>query len=430
MDAQRTLRRHISCVGIGLHSGNKVNLTLKPAPADFGIRFRRTDLGNLEVPATVRHLAGIQLATGLAHNEVSVETVEHLLAALVSLGIDNVIVELNSPEVPIMDGSAAPFIYLIQEAGVKALQAPRKYLKIVRPIMISRGDKRIALYPSEHFKVTYSISYDHPLLRHQSRTLRITEESFIEELAPARTFTFLKDVEMLRQNGLALGGSLENAIVLGETGVLNNALRFEDEFVRHKILDAVGDLALVGYPVIGHLFAHRAGHALHTEFAAKILEETHAWRFVESPDTVAVPAAFGAKAHVPRLARLTTVTEVRTPPSDREATRKDGPRGGVAQVFRPAHMPVTMKPFWPTRPSGSSRSCSRSRIACATSSGAASSRAAARRSSRTRTSFERWIACCGARPSGPASTRCCRSSSAPTPTGGSRPICGSPAIGG
>ena len=198
-----------------------------------------------------------------------------------------------------MDGSAAPFIYLIQEAGVKKLQAPRKYLKIVRPIMISRGDKRIALYPSEHFKVTYSISYDHPLLRHQSRTLRITEESFIEELAPARTFTFLKDVEMLRQNGLALGGSLENAIVLGETGVLNNALRFEDEFVRHKILDAVGDLALVGYPVIGHLFAHRAGHALHTEFAAKILEETHAWRFVETPDTVAGargPRGQGARA--------------------------------------------------------------------------------------------------------------------------------------
>jgi UDP-3-O-[3-hydroxymyristoyl] N-acetylglucosamine deacetylase len=254
------------------------------------------------VPATVHNLAGIQLATGLARDEVSVETVEHLLAALVSLGVDNVIVELNSPEVPIMDGSAAPFIYLIQEAGIKKLQAPRKYLKIIRPIMISRGDKRIALYPSEHFKVTYSISYDHPMLRHQSRTLRITEESFIEELAPARTFTFLKDVEMLRQNGLALGGSLENAIVLGETGVLNNALRFEDEFVRHKILDAVGDLALVGYPVIGHLFAHRAGHALHTEFAAKILEETHAWRFVESADPIPVPAALGVKQHVPRLA--------------------------------------------------------------------------------------------------------------------------------
>ena len=151
-----------------------------------------------------------------------------------------------------MDGSAAPFIYLIQEAGVKRLQAPRKYLKIIRPIAISRGDKRIALYPSDHFKVTYSVSYDHPLLRHQTRTMRITEETFVEEIAPARTFTFLKDVEMLRQNGLALGGSLENAIVLGETGVLNNALRFEDEFVRHRILDAIGDLALVGYPVIGH----------------------------------------------------------------------------------------------------------------------------------------------------------------------------------
>src|SRR4051795_8002150 len=224
MDAQRTLRRAISCVGIGLHSGNKVRLSLKPAPVDFGIRFRRTDLGDHEVPATVQHLAGIQLATGLARNEVSVETVEHLLAALVSMSIDNVLIELNSPEVPIMDGSAAPFIYLIQEAGVKQQPAPRKYLKIVRPIALSRGDKRIALYPSDHFKVTYSISYDHPLLRHQSRTLRITEDSFIEDIAPARTFTFLKDVEMLRQNGLALGGSLDNAIVLGETGVLNNAL--------------------------------------------------------------------------------------------------------------------------------------------------------------------------------------------------------------
>jgi UDP-3-O-[3-hydroxymyristoyl] N-acetylglucosamine deacetylase len=301
MDAQRTLRRQISCVGIGLHSGNKVNLTLKPAPADTGIRFRRTDVGGPgghEVPATVQHLAGIQLATGLSRNEVSVETVEHLLAALTSCGVDNVLVELNSPEVPIMDGSAAPFIYLIQEAGLKTLPARRKYLKIVRPIAISRGDKRIALYPSDHFKVTYSISYDHPMLRHQSRTLRITEDTFVEELAPARTFTFLKDVEMMRQNGLALGGSLENAIVLGETGILNNALRFEDEFVRHKILDAIGDLALVGYPVIGHLVAHRAGHALHTEFAAKILEETNAWRLVEAP----VDTAVGLPVAVPEAA--------------------------------------------------------------------------------------------------------------------------------
>src|SRR6476469_6227624 len=280
MDAQRTLRRNISCVGIGLHSGNKVRLSLKPAAADFGIRFRRTDLGDHEVPATVHNLAGIQLATGLARNEVSVETVEHLLAALVSLGVDNVIVELNHPEVPIMDGSAAPFIYLIHEAGLKRLASPRKYLKVVRPIALSRGDKRIALYPSDHFKVTYSISFDHPMLRHQTRTMQITEESFIEEIAPARTFGFLKEVEMLRQNGLALGGSLENAIVLGETGALN-ALRFEDEFVRHKILDVIGDMALVGYPIVGHLVAHRGGHALHTAFASKLLEESDAWRLVE-----------------------------------------------------------------------------------------------------------------------------------------------------
>jgi UDP-3-O-[3-hydroxymyristoyl] N-acetylglucosamine deacetylase len=301
MSAQRTLRRPVSCSGIGLHSGNKVTLSLKPAPADYGIRFQRADLGGLEIPATVRHLGGIdQYQTGLTREAVSVETVEHLLAALTALGIDNVIVELNSPEVPIMDGSAAPFVYLIMnEAGVKRLQAPRRYLKVRRPIALNHGDKRIALYPSDHFKVTYSISFDHPLLRHQSRTMKISEESFVEEIAPARTFGFLKEVETLRQRGLALGGSLDNAIVLGETGVLNNALRFEDEFVRHKILDVIGDLSLVGHPVVGHLVAHRGGHALHTAFAAKILEETDAWQIVESPDMGMVPvSAMPAAARV------------------------------------------------------------------------------------------------------------------------------------
>src|SRR6266498_3770678 len=245
MNAQRTLRRSVSCSGIGLHSGNKVTLSLKPASADYGIRFQRADLGGLEIPATVTHLGGIQYQTGLTREAVSVETVEHLLAALTALGIDNVIVELNTPEVPIMDGSAAPFVYLIlNEAGVKRLPAPKKFLKVLRPISLSQGDKRIALYPSDHFKVTYSISFDHPLLRHQSRTMRITEDTFVEDIAPARTF-----------------------------GVLKDALRFEDEFVRHKILDVIGDLSLVGYPVIGHLVAHRGGHALHTAFAARILEE-------------------------------------------------------------------------------------------------------------------------------------------------------------
>ena len=291
MSAQRTLRRSISCTGIGLHSGNKVTLSLKPAPADFGIRFRRTDLGGLEIPATVQHLAGINYATGLSRDAATVETVEHLLSALVSLGVDNVLVELSQPEVPIMDGSAAPFVYLIHEAGVKRLAPPRRYLKVVRPISLSRGDKRIAVYPSEHFKVTYSIAFDHPLLRHQSRTMRINEDSFVEEIAPARTFGFLKEVEMLRQQGLALGGSLENAIVIGDTGVLNNALRFDDEFVRHKILDVIGDLALVGYPLIGHVVAHRGGHALHTAFAAQLLEESDAWRYVETPIEDMAPAA-------------------------------------------------------------------------------------------------------------------------------------------
>jgi len=284
MTVQRTLRRSISCAGIGLHSGKKVTLSIRPAPVNSGIRFRRADLGGLEVPATVQHVGGINYATGLARDAVHIDTVEHLLSALVSLGVDNVVVDLNSPEVPIMDGSAAPFVYLIQEAGVKAQTARRQYLKVLRPITMTRGDKRIALYPSDHFKVTYSIAFDHPLLRHQSRTIRLSEDTFIDEIAPARTFTFLKEVEMLRQQGLALGGSLENAIVVGDTGVLNNALRFDDEFVRHKILDVIGDMALVGHPVIGHLVAHRGGHALHTAFAAQVLEESDAWTLVDGAD--------------------------------------------------------------------------------------------------------------------------------------------------
>ena len=295
MDAQRTIRRQISCAGIGLHSGNKVTLTLKPAAADAGVVFRRTDLG-VEIPAKVQNVSAFHYATVLGRNGATVETVEHLLAALVSVGIDNIVIELNRNEVPIMDGSSAPFLYLVQEAGVKRLSAPRRYLKILRPVQIANGDKRIAIYPSDHFKVSYTISFDHPMLRHQSRTERITEHSFAESIAPARTFGFLKEVEMLRQNGLALGGSLDNAIVIGDAGVLN-ALRFEDEFVRHKILDLVGDLALVGHPIVGHVVAHRAGHALHTALAGRLLEERDAWMLVESPAVVGtMPAGVPAAA--------------------------------------------------------------------------------------------------------------------------------------
>ena len=299
MTFQRTLRRQVACAGIGLHSGQKVTLGLKPAPADSGIRFRRSDLGT-DIPASVVHLSGTNHATGLSRNGATVDTVEHLLAALVSLGIDNVTVELDRNEVPVMDGSAAPFVYLLQEAGTKTLSTPRRYLKVLRPITVSSGDKMMSLYPAENFKVTYSISFDHPLLRHQSQTIQMTEASFIDEIAPARTFGFLHEVEMLRQQGLALGGSLENAIVLSETGVLNNTLRFEDEFVRHKILDAIGDLALVGYPILGHLVANRAGHALHTAFARQLLSEPDAWKIVElqpASMSVTVPAGVPVRAN-------------------------------------------------------------------------------------------------------------------------------------
>ena len=297
-DVQHTIRRSVSCSGIGLHSGQRVTMSLKPARAGRGIRFRRADLGGIEIPATVDNVDRLHYATALSRDAGTVETVEHLLAALVGTGVDNVVVELNQPEVPIMDGSAASFVYLVHEAGLKRLTRPRRYLKVLRPVSLTRGDKSIALYPSEHFKVTYTISFDHPLLRHMTHTLRVTQESFIDEIAPARTFGFLKEVEMLRKKGLALGGSLDNAIVLGETGILNNSLRFEDEFVRHKILDAIGDLALLGSPVIGHLVAHRGGHELHAAFAEKFLRDTDAWQLVESSANADVVGA-AAPAKVP-----------------------------------------------------------------------------------------------------------------------------------
>ncbi len=297
MTPQRTLRRTTSCAGIGLHSGKKVTLSLKPAPADSGIRFRRLDLGGLEIPAHVSAVSNLTYATTLSVGDARVETVEHLLAALVSQGIDNVFVDMTHPEVPIMDGSSAPFVYLIQEAGVRKLSSPRRYLKVRQPISVSNGDKRMTVYPADECKVTYSISFDHPLLRAQSRTATITEEAFAEDIAPARTFGFLKEVEMMRQRGLALGGSLDNAIVLGESGVLNT-LRFDDECVRHKILDCIGDLALVGYPIIGHVVVERGGHALHTSLAAAIVAQPEAWELVELPSEGSLASPVAAAASV------------------------------------------------------------------------------------------------------------------------------------
>jgi UDP-3-O-[3-hydroxymyristoyl] N-acetylglucosamine deacetylase len=283
MAYRRTLKRAVGCTGIGLHSGKAVRLELKPAPAGHGIRFRRVDAG-VEIPASLEYLARLDHATTLSRDGVAVETVEHLLSALHALGVDDAWVEVDGPEIPIVDGSAAPFVILIHEAGLKPVTAARLYLKVGRTVEVVRGGKWARLSPADHLRVTYTIGFDHPLLRHQAASFKVSAETYSEEIAPARTFGFLRDVETLRRSGLALGGSLENAVVIGESGVLNNKLRFEDEFVRHKVLDAIGDLALLGYPVVGHLEGYKAGHALHAALAQALLAAPDAWALVSRPE--------------------------------------------------------------------------------------------------------------------------------------------------
>jgi UDP-3-O-[3-hydroxymyristoyl] N-acetylglucosamine deacetylase len=289
MAYRRTLKRDVGCTGIGLHTGRLTRLRLCPAAAEHGVRFRRVDVG-VEIPATIENLAHLDHATTLQHQGVTVSTVEHLLSALRALGVDDVLVEIDGPEIPILDGSASPFVILIHEAGLKPLPIARQYLKVTEPVEIVRGGKSVRLSPADQLRISYTIGFDHPLLRHQAIECRVSGEAFAEEIAPARTFGFLRDVELLRRAGLALGGSLDNAIVIGETGVLNNKLRFEDEFVRHKVLDAIGDLALLGHPVVGHLEAVRAGHALHTALAQKLLATPQAWTLVAHPELPVVGA--------------------------------------------------------------------------------------------------------------------------------------------
>jgi UDP-3-O-[3-hydroxymyristoyl] N-acetylglucosamine deacetylase len=286
MGYRRTLRRDVGCTGIGLHSGKPVRLRLLPAPADHGIVFRRTDVG-VDIPARLDCLGEQDHATTLSRDGVSVGTVEHLLSALFGLGVDDALVEVDGPEIPILDGSAAPFVILVHEAGLKPWNVARQYLEVLETVEVVRGGKVARLSPSPHFEIGYSIGFDHPLLRHQSLHVRLTPRAFAEAIAPARTFGFLREVETLRRHGLALGGSLDNAVVISETGVLNNKLRFEDEFVRHKILDAVGDLALLGYPLLGQLEATKAGHALHAAVARKLVDTPGAWRLVPSTGVAA-----------------------------------------------------------------------------------------------------------------------------------------------
>jgi UDP-3-O-[3-hydroxymyristoyl] N-acetylglucosamine deacetylase len=290
----------VACTGIGLHSGRPVRLRLRPAPAEHGIRFFRSDVG-VEIPATLRYLGGQDHATTLTREGVSIGTIEHLLAALGALGVDDVLVDVDGPEVPVLDGSAAPFVILLHEAGLRPLAVPRLFIRVLEPVEVVRGGKSVRILPADHFEVAYTIGFDHPLLRHQAFSLRVTSRSFTEAIASARTFGFLHEVEMLRKGGLALGGSLENAVVIGETGVLNNKLRFADEFVRHKILDAVGDLTLLARPLLARLEATKAGHALHAAVAQKLLATPAAWQLVSRPAIPALEAATGAPVREPAL---------------------------------------------------------------------------------------------------------------------------------
>jgi len=272
---QRTLSGPIGCNGVGLHSGASVNITLLPAPADHGIVFVRTDLPRrTEIPAVARYVVNTELATTLGRDGSEVATVEHLLAAMSGLGIDNARIELDGPEVPIMDGSAAPFAYLIRSAGVRVLDAPKSFVVIKKRVSVRESEKTASLDPCDRFKISCRIDFRHPLISNQAFQMEFSDRTFAREIARARTFGFLRDVETLKREGLARGGSLENAIVVDEYSILNpDGLRFPDEFVRHKVLDAMGDVALFGCPVIGHLRVHKSGHALNHRLVEKVLSD-------------------------------------------------------------------------------------------------------------------------------------------------------------
>jgi len=294
---QRTLKQAISATGVGLHSGERVKLTLLPAAPDTGIVFRRTDLPESEdvkaEPALVndtRLSSTLVTATG-----VRVGTIEHLMSAFAGFGIDNLIVEVTAAEMPIMDGSAAPFIYLLQSAGVVEQTAPKRFIRVKQPVEIVEGDKWVKLEPLDGFKITLSIEFNHPAfnLAPQKVTVDFASSSYLDEISRARTFGFMHEVEYMRQHGLGLGGSLDNAIVIDDEYVLNpEGLRFPDEFVRHKILDAIGDLYIVGHPLIAAFSGHKSGHALNNKLLRKLLDTPDAWEYVSFTDPLDAPSSF------------------------------------------------------------------------------------------------------------------------------------------
>jgi len=268
----------VSCAGIGLHSGAPVNLRILPAAAGTGIVFHRTDLDNFPIEASGRNVARVSYATSLMKKGVLISTTEHLLSAFIGMGIDNAIVELDNLELPILDGSAQPFVEMIQQAGIRRQRKARTYLRIVREIELRDGDKFIAVYPDDTYSVSYSINFPHPQIGKQTFRAPLTNGNYLRKIAPARTFGFLHEADAMRQQGLIRGASLENAVVLDREKILNPPLRFpEDEFVRHKVLDLIGDLALIGKQILGAVVADRAGHAMHTALVSLILRNRSLW---------------------------------------------------------------------------------------------------------------------------------------------------------
>lgn len=286
MVKQRTLKQAISTTGVGLHKGNKVNLTLRPAPANTGLIFRRVDLDPVvDIPARADWVRDTQLCTCLINEQdVRVSTVEHLLAALAGVGIDNCIIEVDSHEIPIMDGSSHPFVYLLQSAGIEEQSVAKKFIRIKAPIRVEEEDGKWAeLLPHDGFRIDFAIDFNHPAIAEtgQQVSMDFNSGAFIKEISRARTFGFMKDIEYLRKNNLALGGSFDNAVVLDEFRVLNtDGLRYDDEFVKHKMLDAIGDLYMCGHSILGHLRAYKSGHALNNHLLQAMLQQQEAWEFV------------------------------------------------------------------------------------------------------------------------------------------------------
>jgi UDP-3-O-[3-hydroxymyristoyl] N-acetylglucosamine deacetylase len=290
---QRTLRESIRSTGVGLHSGNKVTMQLSPAPVDTGIVFRRTDLSPIrDIPARADEVDETDLSTSLGRGDFQVTTVEHLLSALCGLGIDNAFIEIDSPEVPIMDGSAGPFVYLLQTAGVQEQSAAKRFIRVTREITVSDGDKVATLRPYEGFRVTFAIDFDHPVFKEQigHAALDISGEAFVREISRARTFGFVHEFEYMRSRGLARGGSVDNAIVVDDYRILNEGgLRYDDEFVKHKMLDAIGDLYLAGHQLLAEYEGVKSGHALNNRLVRALFEQPQCWEWATFEDPAESP---------------------------------------------------------------------------------------------------------------------------------------------